>query len=78
MALGILIGSMVRTVMHHVAVLDVSTIAILVIIMVGAASIGTIFKHANASENPDGVYFYPVGLLVGYVATALIHMLVHK
>jgi Na+-translocating ferredoxin:NAD+ oxidoreductase RnfD subunit len=68
-ALGMLIGSMVRVVFRQMKTLDVKALASLVSLMVGAGVIG-LFRAISGQKLPDDIYFYPVGLLLGYVFTA--------
>jgi Na+-translocating ferredoxin:NAD+ oxidoreductase RnfD subunit len=68
-ALGMLIGSMVRVVFRQMKKLDAKALASLVSLMVGAGVIG-LFRAISGQKLPDDIYFYPLGLLLGYVFTA--------
>lgn len=67
-ALGMLIGSLVRVALRQMKKLDAK---LLVPLMVGAGVIG-FFRAISAQQLPDDIYFYPMGLLLGYVFTAAI------
>jgi hypothetical protein len=67
--LGMLIGSMVRVTFHQVKQLDAKRLASLISVMVGAGVIG-LFRAISGNKLPDDIYFYPIGLLLGYAFTA--------
>lgn len=69
--LGILIGSLVRTVVFQTEKLTEKTLLSLVAVMVGATVLG-MFKAFSGEKMPEQVYFYPVGLLVGYAGTLIL------
>ena len=74
LCLGAVIGLMARPTFTKIEKLDAKALASIVSVMVGAAVIG-IFQAFSGKELPDQVYYYPVGLLVGYAFAWLIEAL---
>lgn len=72
-SLGLLIGSMVRAVFRQMTTLNAKALGSLISVMIGAGVLG-LFHAISGSGTPlpQEVYTYPVGLLLGYVITALL------
>ena len=72
-SLGILIGSMVRVVFRSLTELNVQTLASLISVLAGAGVIAIFNLMAGGQAGlPNEAWGYPIGLLVGYVFTALL------
>jgi hypothetical protein len=72
-SLGIVVGWMVYHTFVRQEKLDAKFLGSIVSVMVGASVIGIFQKVAGTNSSlPQEVYLYPVGLLIGIVATATV------
>jgi hypothetical protein len=68
-SLGIVVGSMVRVTFIKQQTFNAKTLASIISVMVGGAVIG-LFHAITGKQLPLEIFWYPVGLAVGYMFTA--------